>query len=106
ISLGLLNAITQEERNESVAIPIIMLVISLAFFFYYRHTSKILNSYSNEEADALRYLKFVTPVVPVIYFSTVLLIIVGAINLVMFVIFLIGVLIFVGGIIVTLGLVL
>jgi hypothetical protein len=79
----------------------------LGFFFFYRYTSKILKSYSQEgDADRFLYLKFINPVAPIIYISTVLLIVFIIANMIMGVIYMVGSLLYILGIALSLGLVL
>ncbi len=76
------------------------------FFFLYRHTSKILKGYTEEEATQFAYLRYLNPVAPVIYFTTFFLVVLGVLNVLMLFLMIMGTLLFFLGILVTFGLLL
>jgi hypothetical protein len=77
------------------------------FFFFYRYISKILKSYSHEDdATRFHYLRFINPVAPAIYISTVLLIAFIIVNIIMAIIYFVGALFYLLGIVITFGLLL
>lgn len=104
--IALFNIIVEQKEIGNIISSLIGAAISVGFFFFYRHTSKILKTYSKEEASSFRYLRFINPVAPVIYVSTAFLLVIGMLNIVMAFLFLLGLLLYVLGIIVTLGLLL
>jgi hypothetical protein len=78
----------------------------IGFFFFYRHVSKILKSYSEEDAAKFRYLRFLNPVAPVIYFTTVFMVVIIILNMIMLLFWALGLMLFFIGIIVTFGMLL
>jgi len=104
-AFAIVNNIIDGKQKEA-AIVLVITLLSIAFFFFYRHTSRILKEYSVEQAESFTFLKYVNPVAPIIYITTILLAIAIILNIVMGVFFVIGLLLYVLGIIVTIGLVL
>ncbi len=94
--------VNKEIRNEFIPI----LVLGLVFFFFYRYTSKILKGYTAEKASSFTYLKYLNPIAPVLYTTTILLLVALVLNLVMGIFYALGVLFYIMGILVTIGLIL
>lgn len=78
----------------------------IGFFFFYKHISKILKSYSEEDALKFRYLRYLNPVAPVIYFTTAFMVVIIILNFIMLILMAIGTLLFFIGILVTFGILL
>ncbi len=76
------------------------------FFFFYRYVSKILKTYTEEEAAKFGYLRYLNPVAPVIYITTLVLIFLLILNAIMLFFMIMGTLLFFLIILVTFGLVL
>jgi hypothetical protein len=105
IFFGLFNALSK--KTDPHWIPSLSFaVVCLGFFLLYKHTSKILKSYTEEQVNGFGYLKYINPVAPVIYFTTTFLIIITILNIIMLVVLILGSLLFVILVIVTLGLLL
>jgi len=103
---GLVNNFKENGLNGGVYFLGVWSCLSIALFFFYRRTASILRSYSEEEALGLGYLSFVTPIAPVLYLTTALIVIGILLNLLMFFFLAIAVLFYVTIIILTLGFIL
>lgn len=105
ICLGLFNSLSS--KTDPHWVPSLSFgVICLGFFLLYKHTSKILKSYTEEQVNSFGYLKYINPIAPVIYFTTTFLVFITILNMIMLFILILGSLLFVVLIICTLGLLL
>jgi hypothetical protein len=73
------------------------------FFFLYRHTAGILRRYPAEEEAPFQYLRYINPIAPVIYFTTFFFVLLLFVNIFMVVLLVLGFIVYLLGILVTLG---
>jgi hypothetical protein len=102
--VSLYNSIQQVPESSTYLYGGICIGICFGFFFFYRYISKILKGYSQED-DAARfgYLKFINPVAPAIYISTIALIAFLIVNMIMALVYVVGALLFLLGVVISLG---
>jgi hypothetical protein len=106
IIFNFLKTISEHEPGLNYVANIFWLLASIVFFFLYRSTSRILKSYGSGSGLEFHYLKFINPVIPVIYFSTAGILCFIILNMLALTLLAGGFLFFVMGIIFSFGLVL
>jgi hypothetical protein len=70
IAFNFFKTVSEHPPGINYGVNIFWLLASIAFFFLYRNTSKVLKSYGRENVFEFNYLKYINPVIPVIYVST------------------------------------
>ncbi len=106
-ALFILKAFTSDDRpQEQWTLLLLAIFAGIAFFFFYRYTCKVLRNTKEEEIAEYRYLRYLNPVAPVVYFITVLLLVWVVINFIMLFLLAMGFVIFFLGILITFGLML
>lgn len=104
-SLNLIEKINHNESAASIGGSAAAMGFPLLFFFLYRYASRVLKQYDTLAAEKFQFLKYINPVAPMVYISTILIIVLIILNLIMLALFAAGFMIWLILVLITFGLI-